>query len=58
MNRLYSIELHGCDDATYITRELTPEQYMFLEDLAKQLKSISVYPCMPVMVIKEQAKDE
>ena len=43
------IGILGCDDSTYLTRQMTKEQFTFLEEVAEQISEQSTYGCMPVM---------
>jgi hypothetical protein len=44
--------LYGCDDATYIPLEVTPDQLEFLKLIEKKSKECFTYGCMPIAEIK------
>ena len=50
--RKYLISLIGCDDATYLEKELSAEEYQFLYNLSKEINKNSSYGCQPKMDIR------
>jgi len=51
--KVYEIKLEGCDDQTVISKDLTPTQAKFIQELAKEINEASEYGCQPVMIIRE-----
>ena len=52
MNTRYQIAVHGCDDSTYIEKELTDEQFKFLLEIADAITKASTYGCEPTMTVE------
>lgn len=48
----YQIAVHGCDDSTYIEKELNEEQFKFLSEVADEITKASTYGCEPTMSVK------
>ena len=55
--RKYLISLIGCDDATYLEKELSAEEYQFLYNLSKEINKNSAYGCQPTMEIGLEGLD-
>jgi hypothetical protein len=47
----YRIKVSGCDDSTYINRDLTEQEYAFLVSIAADITEASTYGCMPTMTL-------
>ena len=47
-----SICLHGCDDDTTFSVELTESEKLLLERIASMSKATSRYACMPTMSVE------
>lgn len=58
MAKIYTIAVHGCDDSTYITRELTETEHTFLQAIAKQITDASTYGCEPTMTVYEEEEPQ
>ena len=48
----YSINLIGCDDTTYLEKELSAAEYQFLYNLSKEINANSAYGCQPKMEVE------
>ena len=48
------VALHGCDDSTYFTMELTDEQWEVVEEIERLSREASTYACMPTLEIGEE----
>ena len=53
----YLISLIGCDDTTYLEKELSTAEYQFLYNLSKEINKNSAYGCQPKMDIRLGALD-
>lgn len=54
----YTIKLVGCDDETYIIKDLTNEQYEFLKIIQDESADMCHSQCMPILIIRETAEDD
>lgn len=52
----YDIIVDGCDDSTKITRELTEQEFQFLQTIAQEITKESTYDCMPTMTVCLEGK--
>lgn len=50
--RKYLISLVGCDDTTYLEKELSVAEYQFLYNLSKEINENSSYGCQPKMEVE------
>lgn len=50
--RKYLISLVGCDDTTYLEKELSIAEYQFLYSLSKEINENSDYGCQPKMEVE------
>lgn len=50
--REYLISLIGCDDTTYLEKELSITEYQFLCNLSKEINKNSAYGCQPKMEVE------
>ena len=48
----YLISLVGCDDATYLEKELSAAEYQFLYNLSKEINENSSYNCQPQIDVR------
>lgn len=48
----YLISLVGCDDTTYLEKELSVAEYQFLDNLSKEINENSSYNCQPKMGVR------
>ena len=55
--RKYLISLVGCDDTTYLEKELSITEYQFLYNLSKEVNKNSAYSCQPTMEIGLEGLD-
>lgn len=54
----YRIAVMGCDDSTYVSKELTDEQFKFLSEIADAITKASTYGCMPTMKVEPMKEGE
>lgn len=52
MKKKYRISVHGCDDSTFIEKELTEDELRLVQSIAKEVTDSSEYVCMPTMEIE------
>lgn len=52
--KTYTIAVHGCDDSTFIEKELTDEEAQIIQEVANAITEASFYGCMPTMTIEEK----
>ncbi len=45
------IEIHGCDDSTKFSMEVTQQEFEFLETISKKSVEASEYQCQPILEI-------
>lgn len=50
--------LHGCDDSTYMTMDVTEMEYEFLRKIQTLSKETSSYGCMPILEVVRKREDE
>ena len=49
----YKIGVHGCDDSTYIYKELNQEELKLVKQIAEEITNASSSGCMPTMEVEE-----
>lgn len=56
INMAVRITLTGCDDATYIDMEVTSDEFVFLDRIAKRSEKASTYGCMPTLSVRRRTE--
>lgn len=53
MKNVYKIYIHGCDDTTKFSMELTREEFALVQRIAALSAENSDYGCQPTLTVEE-----
>lgn len=54
MNKTYNINIHGCDDSTYVEMVLDEKEIALIKRLEDLVNTTSLGVCQPTMEVKKK----